>query len=123
MNIWSKTQSWIGQPGTACILLIAGLGILQDTPDDFKLFTDLGMEPKGRVIIGICELSSAIGLLHPLSAAYTVLLGTGVLTRAGLAHLDPFDTQALAVYLPNYDGIILCDDRSLERITLFYNSL
>lgn len=106
MNTWVKILSWLCQLGSAFILFSAGLGKLQGTPDDIKLFTQLGMEPNGRIIIGICELSAAIGLVHPLSAAYASLLGAGVLTGAGLAHLGPLGTQGLELYLPTYGALL-----------------
>ena len=52
----------------------------------FSLFTELGMEPGGRLMIGILELIAGVGLLHPMSAALASFLATGILSGALLAH-------------------------------------
>lgn len=107
MKILMTLLMWGCQLGVAFILAMAGLGKLQGSEMDIALFTELNMEPGGRVIIGICELCSAAGLLHPLSAAYSALLGAAVLTGAGLAHLGPLGAEGLDLYLPTYSALLL----------------
>lgn len=98
--------TWLCQLGTAYILVMAGLGKLEGSQMDIQTFSALGMEPGGRIIIGICELCAAVGLLHPISAAYAALLGAGVLTGAGLAHLGPLGPQGLEFFLPTYGALL-----------------
>lgn len=114
MKVLTLVLTWACQLGAAFILVLAGLGKLQGTEQDIKLFTDLGMEPGGRVIIGICELCSAAMLLHPISAAYGSLLGAGVLTGAGLAHLSHLGTTGIEMFLPTYAALlfVMCVRRS-----------
>ena len=106
MNKLKLILTWLCQIGVAYILALAGLGKLQGSTQDIQLFAELGMEPNGRIIIGICELVAAMGLLHPLSAAYAALLGSGVLTGAGLAHLGPLGAQGIEIYIPTYLALL-----------------
>ena len=50
------------------------------------LFTELGMEPQGRIIIGVIELTAGALLLSP-QAATGALLAVGVMCGAIIAHL------------------------------------
>lgn len=98
---------WLFQIGAAVILLLAGFGKLRGAPLDIETFTLLEMEPHGRIIIGICELIAGIGLLHPLSAAYASVLGVGVLTGAGLAHVGPLGFKGIEIFAPTYLSLMI----------------
>ncbi len=58
---------------------------LTHNPADITLFTELGMEPAGRVIIGVVEGLCAILLLSPYSAVGAVLT-SAVMLGAIIAH-------------------------------------
>ena len=51
------------------------------------LFTDLHMEPGGRILIGVIEVISIALLLSPRLSAWGALLCLGVMTGAVLAHV------------------------------------
>jgi uncharacterized membrane protein YphA (DoxX/SURF4 family) len=52
-----------------------------------KLFTELGMEPRGRIGIGFMELAAAVLLLIPKTNWAGALLGLGLMTGAIFFHL------------------------------------
>ena len=85
---------------------MAGYGKVSGAPADVALFTQLGMEPDGRLTVGVLELISALGLLHSVSAPYAALIGAGVLTGAGLAHMGPLGFGGIELFLPTYGALL-----------------
>jgi uncharacterized membrane protein YphA (DoxX/SURF4 family) len=55
-------------------------------PQSVKLFTMIGMEPWGRIGIGIMELIACILILIPRTAAFGALLGMGLMAGAMFFH-------------------------------------
>ena len=106
MKMLITALQWLCQLGAGLILLMAGLGKLQGAEDQITMFKELGMEPDGRVLIGICEVVAGAGLLHPLSAVYAALLGSGVLTGAALAHIGPLGSEGVEVFAPTYAALL-----------------
>lgn len=94
---------WLPRALAAAVLLYVGWLKLIDNPTDVELFTLLGMEPQGRVIIGIIELAAGLLLLSP-HAALGGLLAVGVMCGALIAHttvlgFDPVHGGLLALVL------------------------
>ena len=56
-------------------------------PQSVKLFTELGMEPWGRIGTGVMELIASILILYPRTTAYGAVLGTGLMSGAIFFHL------------------------------------
>ena len=56
-------------------------------PESVELFTQLQMEPWGRIGIGVGELIAAILLLIPATAWLGALLGIGLMAGAVFFHL------------------------------------
>ena len=56
-------------------------------PDSVYIFSELGIEPYGRIGIGILELICGTLLLIPRTAGIGAFLGVGVISGAILAHL------------------------------------
>jgi uncharacterized membrane protein YphA (DoxX/SURF4 family) len=56
-------------------------------PQSVHLFTLLGMEPWGRIGIGVLELIASIGILYPRTTGYGALLGLGLMAGAIFFHL------------------------------------
>ena len=56
-------------------------------PESVKLFTQIGMEPGGRIGSGIMELIASILLLIPRFTGYGALLGLSLMTGALYFHL------------------------------------
>ena|SRR5580765_8003024 len=56
-------------------------------PQSVKLFTELGMEPWGRIGTGVLELIASILILYPRTTGYGALLGLGLMAGALFFHL------------------------------------
>jgi hypothetical protein len=52
-----------------------------------EIFTAIGMEPNGRILIGILELIAVVLLLVPNTVAYGAILSWGVMSGAIMGHL------------------------------------
>ena len=70
-------------------------------PDSVYIFTKVGLEPHGRILIGILELIAAILLLIPKTVWAGAILTLGVIGGAILMHL----TQ-LGIEINNDGGIL-----------------
>lgn len=82
-------------------LVAAGLlgyaGVLKFTADPAarEIFTEIGMEPAGRWLIGALEVLAALLVLLPASAVFGALLGLGIMCGAVLAHLTEIGMAGL----------------------------
>lgn len=56
-------------------------------PDSVYIFTKVGLEPYGRIIIGVFELIAAILILIPKTIWLGTLLTLGIISGAILMHL------------------------------------
>jgi hypothetical protein len=52
-----------------------------------RLFTILGMEPWGRIGIGVMELIASVLLLYPLSSGFGAIMGLGLMAGAIFFHI------------------------------------
>ncbi len=77
--------AWFFQLVIAAILLPVGWGKLLSHTQEVALFTQLGMEPHGRLLIGAIELIAGGLVLTPF-AATGALLTLGVMAGAAIAH-------------------------------------
>ena len=68
-------------------------------PDSVKLFTELGMEPHGRLTVAVLELLACILLLTPRRAAYGALLAAGLMAGAIASHLTHLGWQGPRLHL------------------------
>ena len=98
---------WICQLVACYMLIQAGLGKLSGSEVDIAVFTQLGMDPVGRYLIGILEVLAGLGLLHPLSAALSAFLGTGILTGALLAHATRLGWEGSTFFFITYSTLLL----------------
>ncbi len=57
-------------------------------PDSVYIFTELGLEPFGRISIGVLELITAILLIVPNTRGLGGLLGLGIISGAIFSHLS-----------------------------------
>ena len=57
-------------------------------PDSVYIFTKVGLEPYGRIIIGVFELIAAILILIPKTIWLGALLTLGIISGAILMHLS-----------------------------------
>ena len=64
-------------------------------PDSVYIFSKLGLEPFGRIGIGIFELITAILLILPATYIYGIVLSIGVISGAIASHLGPLGIEVL----------------------------
>lgn len=83
----TKVFSWIVRTIAAIILLQTLYFKFTAHPDSVYIFSTLGLEPWGRIGIGIAELITAILLLLPNMAGIGALLGMGLMAGAIFSHL------------------------------------
>ena len=76
---------WIPQLIVVAILGPIGWSKLVGSPAEIELFTMLGMEPTGRILIGVIEMGAAALLLTPY-AANGAVLAIAVMMGALIAH-------------------------------------
>lgn len=79
--------SWILRILAAIILLQTLYFKFTGAAESIELFTKLGVEPVGRIGIGIIELITGIALLIPRTVFIGAFLGTGIMVGAILSHL------------------------------------
>lgn len=84
--------------------IIAALIMLQTlyfkfsaAPESVFIFSSLGLEPFGRIGIGVLELIASVLILIPVSSAFGALLAMGLMTGAIFSHATKL-------------GIIVMDD-------------
>lgn len=56
-------------------------------PQSVHLFTILGMEPWGRIGIGVLELIASLLILYPRTTPFGALLGAGLMAGAIFFHI------------------------------------
>lgn len=56
-------------------------------PDSVFIFTQLGLEPYGRIGIGVAELITAFLLVWPRTRAFGAVIGLGVISGALFFHI------------------------------------
>ena len=128
MPLKTRLISW-----TAQLLAVAIMGQtlyfkFSGDPKSIALFTELGMEPQGRIIIGALELLACILLLLPSSAVYGAILSSGLMTGAIIGHFthlgwegDRFSLMMLA-FLTLASCLVILYIRRKE-VPLIYNAL
>jgi len=78
---------WILRLLAAVILLQTLYFKFTAHPQSVKLFTEIGMEPWGRIGTGVLELIASILILIPRTTGYGALLGMGLMAGAIYFHL------------------------------------
>lgn len=63
--------------------------------DSVYIFSKLGLEPYGRIGIGVFELITAILLILPATYIYGIVLSLGVISGAIASHLGPLGIEVL----------------------------
>jgi uncharacterized membrane protein YphA (DoxX/SURF4 family) len=77
------------------VLRLIAAGIMLQTlffkftasPESVYIFSTIGMEPWGRIGVGIQELIAAVLLLIPRTTAFGAILGMGLMAGAMFIHL------------------------------------
>lgn len=98
-----NTFLWIAQIATAVILLQTLYFKFSAAPESVYLFTQVGMEPYGRIGIGVLELISGILLLVPRWDFIVAVFGISKTHKPILADFTPLLGQpSLTVLLSCY---------------------
>lgn len=82
----SNVISWIAQIGAIVIMGQSLFFKFTAHPESVAIFSDIGMEPNGRILIGVVELFACLLLLRPASAHYGALLGACTMGGAIVGH-------------------------------------
>lgn len=83
----SKIVAYLAGIVAAAILLQTLFFKFTAHPDSVYIFSQLGMEPWGRIGVGVLELITGMMLLYPRTTKYGGLLGMGVISGALFFHL------------------------------------
>lgn len=86
----SKTTniiSWITRLVTAVILLQTLFFKFTGAPESVYIFTEIGVEPWGRIGLGVVELIAAILILLPRTAGMGAIISIGLMAGAIFFHL------------------------------------
>lgn len=78
---------WLARGIAALIMLQTLYFKFTAQPESVRLFTTLGLEPAGRIGIGIAELIAAILILLPRTSWLGALLGAALMAGAIFFHL------------------------------------
>lgn len=62
-------------------------------PDSVYIFTKLGLEPYGRIGLGVLELLTAILILIPKTKIIGAILSLGIIAGAVVSHLGPLGIE------------------------------
>jgi uncharacterized membrane protein YphA (DoxX/SURF4 family) len=78
---------WLLRIIPAIILLQTLFFKFTAAPESVYIFSTLGIEPWGRILVGVFELIAAILLLVPTTTVFGALLGSGLMAGAIFSHL------------------------------------
>lgn len=56
-------------------------------PDSVHIFSQLGIEPWGRILTGVFEIVASVLILWPRTQVFGALTGAGIMAGAVLSHL------------------------------------
>src|SRR6476620_207713 len=83
----SRIFIWILRIIPAIILLQTLFFKFSAAPESVYIFSTLGLEPWGRILVGILELIASILLLIPRTTLAGAILGMGLMAGAVFSHL------------------------------------
>jgi len=85
-----KTQpifSWILRILAAIIMLQTLFFKFTGAEESIYIFTEMGIEPWGRIVTGVAELIAAILILYSPTLLFGAILGVGIMSGAILSHI------------------------------------
>lgn len=106
-NMKARYLSWILRLVASVILLQTLYFKFTAHPDSVALFTKLGMEPGGRILVGLAELLTAVLLILRPTIPLGALLGTGLMAGALMSHLTRLGFEGDMMSLAVMAGIVL----------------
>jgi uncharacterized membrane protein YphA (DoxX/SURF4 family) len=81
-----KSLYWVLRIVAAIIMLQTLFFKFTASPESVYIFTTIGMEPWGRIGVGVQELIASILLLIPRTTAFGAVLGMGLMAGALFFH-------------------------------------
>lgn len=90
-----KIISWSSAILSALIMLQTLYFKFTAAPESVYIFTQLGLEPFGRIGVGIAELIASILLIIPKSRFLGALLGIGLMMGAVMGHLTKLGVNVM----------------------------
>lgn len=106
-NKAAKVFIWLVQLVMAWILFKAAVMKFDTNPQVIRMFDEIGMEPHGRIIIGILEFLAAVLLLIPHGIVYGAFLGLGIMTGAIIGHFTDIGIEGLHMALVVFLGCLI----------------
>ena len=88
MTKTTKILSWIFASLSALIMLQTLYFKFSAAPESVYIFTTLGLEPYGRIGVGVAELIASMLLLIPASRLFGAIIGIGLMAGAVFSHLS-----------------------------------
>nr|WP_295921834.1 DoxX family protein [uncultured Dyadobacter sp.] len=82
-----NTWTWLLRVVAAGIMLQTLYFKFTAAPESVYIFSKVGMEPWGRILVGIFELIASVLIIFPRTTAYGALIGIGVMTGAVFMHI------------------------------------
>lgn len=86
-NNFATTGLWILRILAATILLQTLFFKFTAAPESVYIFSRIGMEPWGRIGIGVMELIASILILVPATTLFGAMLGVGLMAGAIFFHI------------------------------------
>ena len=90
-----KKLSWVFRIVAALILLQTLYFKFTAAPESVFIFTQLGIEPYGRITVGVAELIASLLLLVPKSRSLGALMGIGLMLGAIAGHLTKLGIEVM----------------------------
>ena len=87
--------SWVVRLAVAVILAQTLFFKFTAAPESVYIFSQLGLEPWGRLGSGVVELVAVVLLLVPATVVYGALLALGVIAGALASHLGPLGIEVM----------------------------
>ena len=90
-----KIISWITAIISSVIMLQTLYFKFTAAPESVYIFTQLGLEPFGRIGVGVAELIASILLIIPKSRFLGALMGIGLMMGAVMGHLTKLGIEIM----------------------------
>lgn len=127
-----KITSWIFSILAALILLQTLFFKFSASPESVAIFSQLGVEPWGRVLTGILELIASILLLVPKTRPFGAVTAIGLMAGALGAHVFVIGIEsqgdggylfflAISVLIASLIVLIIHRVQILELVERFFN--
>lgn len=92
---YTNVFSWILRLVAAVIMLQTLYFKFSGAEESVYIFTQLDMEPWGRIGIGIMELIASVLILYPRTTAFGAVLGMGLMAGAIFFHLTKLGFEVM----------------------------